>query len=259
MNSNDNINISENFSEEEEQNNTLSLDEFFEQLEAKEKDLDISSDVIIEIDGGDFGAGDDSEYFADATPAAAQIPPLFVPSTPAPDSSSDTAETESQIKTLKNRISRIETERGELIKTMRRRQTDFDNYKKRTERERGEIFNSQIGNLAKEMLPVMDNLNRALDSGAVLTGEKNDFKQFYDGIFLVNQQLNDVLAEMGIQPIDSVGEVFDPNFHEAVAIEETAEHPPQTIVSELLRGYKIGNKVIRAAMVKVSAAPKAER
>ena len=70
---------------------------------------------------------------------------------------------------------------------------------------------------------------------------------------LVNQQLNEVLAEMGVQPISSVGEHFDPHFHEAVAMEETEEFPPNTITAEFLRGYRIGDKIVRASMVKVSA------
>ncbi len=70
---------------------------------------------------------------------------------------------------------------------------------------------------------------------------------------MVNQQLNEVLSDMGVQPIISVGEAFDPLFHEAVATEETDKIPPHTITAELLRGYRIGDRVIRPSMVKVSA------
>lgn len=255
MNSNDNTHNLESSSEEKEPRKTLTLDEFFEQLEAKEKDLDISTEVIIEIDESDLDAEDIPDYLK-SEPAVEDInaPVMLPPNDYAPGYAVDNAELENQIKTLKNQISYIETERGELIETLRRRQNDFENYKKRTERERSENLTNQVGNLATELLPVLDNLNRALDSGAEFSGDKNDFKQFYEGIFLVNQQLNDVLTEMGVQPIISVGEPFDPNFHEAVALEESSEHPPHTIIEELLRGYKIGSKVIRAAMVKVSAA-----
>ncbi len=73
---------------------------------------------------------------------------------------------------------------------------------------------------------------------------------------LVSQQLNEILAEMGVQPIASVGESFDPHFHEAVATEETEKVSPHTIIEELLRGYRIGEKVIRPSMVKVASAVK---
>jgi len=71
---------------------------------------------------------------------------------------------------------------------------------------------------------------------------------------MVNQQLNEVLAEMGVLPIASIGEPFDPHFHEAVATEVSTEFPPNTVTGELLRGYRVGDRVIRAAMVKVSTA-----
>jgi molecular chaperone GrpE len=69
---------------------------------------------------------------------------------------------------------------------------------------------------------------------------------------LVNHQLNEVLAEMGITPIQAIGEHFDPHFHEAASVEETDEFPPNTVTAEFLRGYRIGDKVVRASMVKVS-------
>jgi molecular chaperone GrpE len=105
------------------------------------------------------------------------------------------------------------------------------------------------------MLPVLDNLDRAL-----LFAENHDeasskdFHQFFEGIVMVNQQLNEVLANMGVSPIASVGQPFDPHFHEAVAAEESAGFPPNTVTGELRRGYRIGDRVIRAAMVRVSVA-----
>jgi molecular chaperone GrpE len=164
---------------------------------------------------------------------------------------------ENKIQNLQSQISKIEAERTELIENARRRNTDFDNFKKRTERERSETFRNQLGNLAHQILPVLDNLDRALDAATNFNKESsNDFQQFFEGIMLVSQQLGEILAEMGIQPIASVGESFDPHFHEAVATEETAEFSPHTIIEELLRGYRIGEKVIRPSMVKVASAVK---
>ena len=239
-------------SEEIEAKNTLSIDEFFKQLEAKEKDLDISSELIIEIDEPEFdedvipaftkaelsgGKGKASEkLITDDQPSRASLSKL-----------------ENETAKLRSQVSKMEMERVEILETSRRRQTDFENYKKRTERERSEIFLSQISNLATQMLPVLDNFSRALESATNLTGEKAlDSQHFFNGIVLVNQQLNEVLSEMGVQPIVSVGEHFDPHLHEAVAMEETNEVPPDIITAELLRGYRIGDRVIRPSMVKVS-------
>jgi len=147
----------------------------------------------------------------------------------------------------------LETERVELFEISRRRQNDFENYKSRTERERGETFRNQLSNLAIQMLPVVDNLNRAMDLTANNVEEKpQDFQQFFEGIVLVSQQLNEILAEMGVQPINALGESFDPHLHEAVATEASEEFPQNTVMAELLRGYRIGDKVIRPSMVKVS-------
>ena len=241
-------------SEEPETDNTLSIDEFFKQLEAKEKDLDISSDLVIEIDESDVGKQDISDFLhIDLSVAPNKTESAITAFSNNPPQAKDTPTLQSEILTLQNQIARLETERIELFDTSRRRQTDFDNYKSRTDRERGETFRNQLSNLATQMLPVVDNLNRALDSSGHITEEcSQDFKQFFEGIVLVSQQLNEILAEMGVQPIIAVGERFDPHFHEAVATEATDKIPPQTVTAELLRGYRIGDKVIRPSMVKVS-------
>lgn len=241
----------EEISDEIEAKNTLSIDDFFKQLEAKEKDLDISSELVIEIDEADFR----DEY----VPGFLKSELFAVREESAEAYSEDKSDKDAQSKLggkvslLQKQISKMETERVELVELARRRQTDFENYKKRTERDRKETFLNQIVNLATQMLPVLDNFNRALDSVSNSTGERAfDSEQFYNGIVLVNQQLNEVLSEMGVSPIASVGEQFDPHLHEAVATEETDEVPPHTITAELQRGYRIGERVIRHSMVKVS-------
>lgn len=236
--------------------NSLSIEDFIKELEAKEKDLLISSDLAIEID--DAGFDDTNPEFIKAEfgiepvkPPAAAAPPTpihnFVPN------NKTFSDLEDEIAGQKNQISKLETERADLAETMRRRQLDFDNFKKRIERDRSETYLNQVSNLVRQMLPVLDNLNRALDFAALnAEGRAQDFKQFFEGIVLVNQQLNEVLADMGVSPVASVGEAFDPHFHEAVATESSAEVPPNTVTGELLPGYRIGDRVIRAAMVRVS-------
>lgn len=233
----------------------LSIEEFFKQLEAKERDLDISSDLVIEIDESDFGnkavpdfiKADLPSVEIETTAQAAYSPKENVPT------QVEIYNLQTEVSKLQNRIVQMETERVEMFENARRRHNDFENYKNRTERERGETFRAQISNLATQMLPVADNLNRALDLSEKTSDEQPpEFQQFYEGIVLVSQQLNEILAEMGVQPINAVGEIFDPHFHEAFATEQHDEFPPNTVTEEVLRGYRIGDKVIRPSMVKVS-------
>jgi molecular chaperone GrpE len=246
---------SKEISEEIEFDNTLSIDEFFKQLEAKEKDLDISSDLVIEVDESDVGKQDISDFMqldlsvAPNKPESAEV----VSFDENPLRQTGLSNLQAEIANMQNQINKLESERLELFEISRRRQNDFENYKNRTERERSETFRNQLSNLAMQMLPVVDNLNRALDSTeSMKQGATQDFRQFYEGIVLVSQQINEILAEMGVQPIHAVGERFDPHFHEAIATEITDEMPAQIVTSELLRGYRIGEKVIRPSMVKVS-------
>ena len=250
----------EETSEEIQDKKTLSIDEFFRQLEAKEKDLDISSEMVIEIDEADFNEDEIPAFLkADSSIKSKRDNDFeFLNSRAA--NGNNVSELENQISNLQKQISKLETERVELVELSRRRQIDFEGYKKRTEREKGETYLNQVSNLAMQMLPVLDNFNRALESASSLTEEKiTDYQHFFNGIALVNQQLNEVLSDMGVSQIVSIGEVFNPHFHEAVATEETDEIPPHTITEELLRGYRIGERVIRPSMVKVSAKKEAKK
>jgi molecular chaperone GrpE len=244
-----------NLVSEIEDENSLSIEDFIKELEAKEKDLQISPDLAIEINEAEF---DDTnpefikaEFGIEPVKPAQVVPPAanLVPN------NKTFSELEDEILQFKKHVLRLETERAELTESVRRRQLDFDNYKKRVERDRTEAYVGQVSNLVNQMLPVLDNLNRALDFAATHgEGRSQDFHQFFEGIVMVNQQLNEVFAEMGVLPIASVGEPFNPHYHEAVATDVSAEHPPNTVTGELLRGYRIGERVIRAAMVKVSTA-----
>ena len=235
---------------------TVSVDDFIKQLEAKEKDLHITSETtIIEI----------AESFDDANlpdfimeDLQLEIPkPVAQTTVVAPAKSTDekflTVALEKEIEGLKVQVSKMQAERDEIFQASQRRSKDFESYKSRTERERSETFQNQIGNLATQILPAVDNLNRAVDFALAMPEDKrSDIQPFIDGVVLVSQQVNDVLAEMGVQPIATVGEAFDPHYHEAVATEESDEFDPNTISAELLRGYRIGERVIRHSMVRVT-------
>jgi molecular chaperone GrpE len=166
----------------------------------------------------------------------------------------DVAELEERIAELSERLENFAAEKAEMIKTSNRRAKDFQNYKTRTEREKNELFANQLCNIATEMLPALDNLDRAVVFARGLPDDQpTDFRQFVDGVILVNQQVNDVLADLGIEAIPTIGHLFDPHYHEAVATEESEEFPPNTICGELLRGYRIGERVVRHSLVKVAA------
>jgi molecular chaperone GrpE len=232
---------------------SVSVDDFIKQLEAREKDLHITATTTIEI-AQSFDDANLPDFLREdlQIEASKQVAATTAagPKTKAVKASTGTLEKE--VADLKEEITRIKTERDELFQASQRRTKDFENLKSRTERERKDTFQNQVGNLATQMLPALDNLNRAVDFAlAMPEEERTEIQPFLDGVVLVNQQVNDVLAEMGVQPIATVGETFDPHFHEAVATEESGEFEANTISAELLRGYRIGERVIRHSMVKV--------
>lgn len=241
--------------EEIDADNSGTVDDFIKELEAKEKDLHITADMTIEIAESDFDPGNIPDFVKQELPAG--VNPAGSPSSPpAVGMKTRNFELENEVQALKEQITGIRAERNEIQAKSDRRLKDFESYKYRMDRERRGAFINQIGNLASQMLPVLDNLERALNSAKELPEEKRtDFQQFFEGIVLVNQQVNEVFAGMGVQPIVTVGETFDPNFHEAVATEERDDIPNNTISSEMLRGYRIGNKVIRHSMVRVTTPP----
>jgi len=151
-------------------------------------------------------------------------------------------------------LKRLQTALDEAKEALARRQADFENYRKRIERERGEAHSRVVADVARKLLPVVDNLGRALDAEkTVQSHESREFRHFLHGVELINKQLSDVLESLGIQPIVSVGERFDPHIHEAVVTEPSDQYEPDTVTEELARGYRIGDRLLRPAMVKVAA------
>lgn len=151
-------------------------------------------------------------------------------------------------------LKRLQTALAEAQDALTRRQADFENYRKRIERERGETHNRIVADVARKLLPVIDNLARAVDAERTIENkESKEFRHFLHGIELINKQLNDVLESLGITSIASVGEQFDPHIHEAVATEPSDEYEPDVVTEEIARGYRIGDRLLRPAMVKVSA------
>jgi molecular chaperone GrpE (heat shock protein) len=161
--------------------------------------------------------------------------------------------TRAELKRVEGELKKLSDERQEFNDRLARRQAEFDNFRKRTERERSETYNRSLAEVVRRLLPVLDNLQRALDAERVVeVKESEEFRHFLHGVELINRQLGGVLESLGVEAVPTVGELFDPHVHEAVATEETAEVEPDTITQEMQRGYRLGDKLLRPAMVKVA-------
>lgn len=150
-------------------------------------------------------------------------------------------------------LKRLESEVKELKESVARRQADFENYRKRMDRERADTYNHVVGDIAAKLLPVLDNLKRALETEAsVEASESDEFRHFLSGVDLIYKQLTGVLDALGVKPVLAEGEQFDPHLHEAVVTEPTDDFEPDTVMQEIVRGFRIGDKLIRPALVKVA-------
>lgn len=161
--------------------------------------------------------------------------------------------TRAELRRVEAELKKLSDERQDLNETLARRSADFDNFRKRTERERTETYNRALGEVVRRLLPVLDNLQRALDAERVVeVKESEEFRHFLQGVELINRQLGGVLEGLGVEVVPTVGERFDPHVHEAVATEATDAHEPDTVTQEMQRGYRLGDKLLRPAMVKVA-------
>ena len=129
---------------------------------------------------------------------------------------------------------------------MIRHAAEFDNFKKRTAKEREDLYTMAVCDTVEKLLPVKDNLERAV--AAADTGEGT----LAEGVKMIVKQLDEVLSSIGVEPIAAVGEVFNPDLHNAVMHEENEEFGENTVSEELMRGYTCKGKVVRYAMVKVA-------
>jgi molecular chaperone GrpE len=144
---------------------------------------------------------------------------------------------------------KLAADRDQYLDLLRRKTAEFDNYRKRVERERGELNEFAAADVLTEILPVMDNLERAL-SAAADTSRVDAYRQ---GVELIYQQLLEVLRKRGVTPIDAVGQDFDPHVHHAVSQERSSGHRDGEVIEELRRGYRLGDRLLRPALVKVAS------
>ena len=142
-------------------------------------------------------------------------------------------------------LEELRRERDALQDRLLRTAAEFDNYRKRMDRERRDLAEYTAGEVMKELLTIIDNLERALHAA-----EQDD--PLRKGVELIHKQMLEMLRKRGVTPIEALGADFDPNFHQAVIHEESAQHREGEVMEELQRGYVVGDRLLRPSMVKVA-------
>jgi molecular chaperone GrpE len=139
----------------------------------------------------------------------------------------------------------LQAENRQLKDRVLRTLADFENYRKRADREKTDFFKYAVGGVLKDILPVLDNFDRALEHA-----EEGD--DFHRGVLMIYKQLFDVLQKHGLTPIEEEGVAFDPNIHEAVVREEDDSVPSHTVIAILQKGYFVHDRLLRPALVRVA-------
>jgi molecular chaperone GrpE len=143
-------------------------------------------------------------------------------------------------------LEKLRSERDTLLDRLARSQAEFENARKRAAREQQEFREFAMADAIKALLPAIDSFERALQTPA---SQPNEFR---NGVELIYKQLQDALSKLGVRAVPAKGERFDPHVHEAIEMVETSEVPDHQVIEELQRGYKLKDRLIRPAMVKVA-------
>lgn len=157
--------------------------------------------------------------------------------------------TPEQITELQSRAAKADENWERLLRTT----ADFDNFKKRAAREKSEAVQYANLSLIQKLLPVLDNFEMALAAAQNVNDEK--LASFQSGVVMIQQQLKSALAETGLEEINAAGQPFDPNFHEAVSEQESADTPEGHVLQQLRKGYKLKERLLRPATVVVAKKP----
>src|ERR1017187_329198 len=145
-------------------------------------------------------------------------------------------------------LQKLKAERDSLLDRLARAQAEFENARRRASKEQQDFRDYAAADSIKPLLPVLDSFERALQ----VESEPGDFRS---GVELINKQLQDALAKLGVRAIPAKGEQFDPHVHEAIEMVETSDAADHEVIGELQRGYKIKDRLLRPAMVKVAKNP----
>ena len=147
-------------------------------------------------------------------------------------------------------LQKLRAERDTLLDRLARMQADFENARKRAARDQQEFREYALVDALKSLLPVLDSFDRALQAGA---GEKSELR---NGVELIYKQLQDALGKLGLRTVPAKGEPFDPRWHEAIEMVDTTEAADHQVLDELQHGYKLKDRLLRPAMVRVARNPK---
>lgn len=129
---------------------------------------------------------------------------------------------------------------------------DLENYRKRSQREKEDAFRYANDNILRNIIPVLDNLERAIEHAQAVNEDQGGL---FEGVEMTLEQFRKVLESSGVKPVETLGQSFDPNFHQAMGQIPTGGHPPNTVVQELQKGYLLNERLLRPAMVMVATAP----
>lgn len=155
---------------------------------------------------------------------------------------------EEKVLTLEAEILQSKEQAEDYYVRLQRLQAEFDNFRKRTQKEKEETLKYAAERVVEAMLPVLDNFERAVSSSQ----SSQDFTAFSQGVEMILKQMYNALSKEGLTAIEAVGQPFDPKLHDAVLQVDSEEHPENTVVEELQKGYYLKEKVLRPSMVKVS-------
>lgn len=147
------------------------------------------------------------------------------------------------------KLEKLEQQCAEHLDKYQRCLAEFDNFRKRTSREKASMYDDGVKDTVEKLLPVVDNLERAM---AAQEGKLDEEDGFYKGVKMTLKQFQEILTALGVEEIKAMGEKFDPNIHAAVAHEDSDEYGENEVVLEMLKGYQYKEKVIRHSMVKVA-------
>lgn len=190
---------------------------------------------------------------SDPTPSPVEVPAasdaVEAADLPAPAAADELAP--EQIEELKSRAAKADENWERLLRTT----ADFDNFKKRAARERLEAVKFANESLIQKIIPVLDNFEMALS--AARSSSATDLKSLSEGVTMIHAQLRQVLAEAGLDDIIATDQGFDPNFHEAVSQQESAEVAEGQVLQQLRKGYKLRDRLLRPATVIVAKRPSA--
>jgi len=174
-----------------------------------------------------------------------ELPPAEQDDSPSPQGAgagnggSASAEADSELE-------KVKAERAAYLDRAARIQAEFENYRKRSARQQEEFREYAVADAIKSLLPILDSLDRALKTNAA------SLEEYRSGIELIDKQFHDALSKLGVEPLEAQGEAFDPNLHQAIQMVDTDEVEDNHVIDELQRGYKLKDRLLRPAMVRVA-------